>query len=140
MGEGGGGSGGINNNNGGNINFDNSQIYTKFKTIAPKIRPLCKEIESRISIREYQALLIDCHYCYTQQRKLLLSPFIVAHTRSLSLLPDLSTMIRTGCNYLIKLCQIEFDLFHLFFVTFSANLRLLFSFHFLYILLFYFYF
>lgn len=100
-----------------------TRAYIKFRALASTIRPLCEEIESRIQKREYKSLLSDCHYCYFQQRNRLLYGYVDNDIRDFAKLDDLSAMIRSGCAYLIRLCQNEFDLYKQFFSTFSSAMR-----------------
>lgn len=100
-----------------------TRSYIKFRAVADSIRPLCKEIEKRVRRREYLSLLGDCHYCYFQQRDLLLRKTVEETIRGYEKLPDLASMIRSGCAYLIRLCQSEYELYRLFFSTFSTAMR-----------------
>lgn len=100
-----------------------TRAYIKFKALASNLRPLCEEIESRIQKREYKSLLSDCHYCYFQQRYRLLYGHVDRDITNFAKLDDLSAMIRSGCAYLIRLCQYEYDLYKLFFNTFSSAMR-----------------
>lgn len=100
-----------------------TRAYIRFRTLATSLRPLCQEIEGRARRREYQSLLSDCHYCYFQQRSKLLRASVDENIRNLAKLPDLASMIRSGCAYLIRLCQSEYDLYQMFFHTFSTAMR-----------------
>jgi len=100
-----------------------TRAYIRFRTLASSLRPLCEEIEKRGRRREYQALLSDCHYCYFQQRYKLLSGSVQQNILNLQQLPDLTSMIRSGCAYLIRICQNEHELYRLFFSTFSTAMR-----------------
>ena len=100
-----------------------TRAYIKFRALADTLRPLCQEIESRAHRKEYQSLLSDCHYCYFQQRNRLLYASVDRAIRSFAQLEDLSAMIRSGCAYLIKLCQSEYELYKQFFSSFSAAMR-----------------
>lgn len=111
--------------------FEN-KVYLKFKQLATSLRPLCLEIEKRVEQKEYQSLLSDCHYCYFQQRYQLLYQNVQYNINQLSKNADLSSLIRSGSNYLLRLCQNEFDLYKLFFSSFSSAMRFAFLFFFPY--------
>lgn len=100
-----------------------TRAYIKFRSLANNLSPLCKEIESRAQRREYQSLLSDCHYCYFQQRNRILYSKVENDIKGFSKLDDLAAMIRSGCAYLIKLCQSEYELYKQFFSSFSTAMR-----------------
>jgi len=96
----------------------------RFRTLASKLQPLCQELESRASVSSaYATLLSDCHYCYAQQRKQLISPLVSQHIYSLTRSHDLPNMVRSGCSYLLRICSIEEQLFENFFAPSPAAVR-----------------
>jgi hypothetical protein len=99
--------------------------YGKFRATANNLRPLCKEIESRVQQREYQTLLNDCHYCYYHQRHQLLFPVVDAKIKEIIKSNQLSKILQDGCAYLFSLCQQEFELFQRVFSTYSTAMRTL---------------
>jgi hypothetical protein len=101
-------------------------FYVDFKLVAPKVKPLCTEIENRSGQREYAALLSDCHTVYFQQRRLLLHDLVSKNLLSVSTTSnDLTAATRDGCSYLLNICQLEHDLFCQFFTATSTGLRML---------------
>eukprot|EP00731_Ephydatia_muelleri_P030040 Em0021g563a len=94
------------------------QYYGKFRTNAPRIKALMKEIESRTKINhEYHTLLEDCRQCYLTQRSVLLMPCVIATVEEIKKLysTDHCGLLRAGCNVLCRVCQDEFQLFFHFF-------------------------
>ena len=87
---------------------------------APRIKALMSEIEARGQTNEdYSALLDECYSCYVAQRTaLLLEPvqkkvaMIIATSNS-----GLPHMTRSGCAYMIRICNNEQQLYSHFFST-----------------------
>eukprot|EP00123_Amoebidium_parasiticum_P014036 comp22291_c1_seq1/m.33053 comp22291_c1_seq1/g.33053 ORF comp22291_c1_seq1/g.33053 comp22291_c1_seq1/m.33053 type:complete len:828 (-) comp22291_c1_seq1:66-2549(-) len=95
-------------------------LYAKFGTRAPSVKALMDELEQWGSkYAEYQAVLYDSQACYFAQRLQLVTPII--HQRVLELnvqhAHDLPTWLRTGCAFLQRICQNEYQLYHRFFST-----------------------
>lgn len=103
-----------------------SQFYGKFRTKAPDIKDLMKEIEERSAkVSEYKTLLADCHQCYVSQRGLLLTPTVTASLEELKKArgSDNSGLVRSSCNVICRVCQDEYQLFFHFFTTESSYLN-----------------
>lgn len=103
-----------------------SQYYGKFRSCAPKIKALMKEIEKRIEKSpEYSNLLHDCLQCYMSQRSILLSPSItsslIQFTKQHS--TDYCSLVRSCCNFLSRVCIDEYQLYTHFFSETSNELN-----------------
>uniref|UniRef100_A0A8C4MCC4 Conserved oligomeric Golgi complex subunit 3 n=1 Tax=Equus asinus TaxID=9793 RepID=A0A8C4MCC4_EQUAS len=101
-------------------NADNAftLFYVKFRAAAPKVRTLIEQIEQRSEkIPEYQQLLNDIHQCYLDQRELLLGPSITCTVTELTSQNnrDHCALIRSGCAFMVHVCQDEHQLYNEFF-------------------------
>ncbi|KAG1667317.1 Conserved oligomeric Golgi complex subunit 3 [Nymphon striatum] len=100
--------------------YDNAftLFYGKFRTNAPRIKSLIEQIEDRVDKSdEYKELLSDCHNCYFHQRDTLLSSSVTAAINDLgsSHHRDHCALVRSGCAFLIHVCEDEHQLFYQFF-------------------------
>ncbi|KAF3961755.1 hypothetical protein CMV_013658 [Castanea mollissima] len=84
-----------------------SVIHVRFKAAANELKSVLEEIESRSSRKEYVQLLAECHKLYCEQR--------------LSLKESLPSLTRSGCAYLMQVCQLEHQLFDHFFPSSSED-------------------
>lgn len=100
-------------------------LYGKFRAHAPRIHSLVAQIEERVEKRtQYWELLDDCHQCYFSQREMLLGPSVstamndlaTAHQR------DHCALVRSGCAFLVHLCEDEHQLYGQFFTKVSPQL------------------
>ncbi|XP_035208176.1 conserved oligomeric Golgi complex subunit 3-like [Stegodyphus dumicola] len=92
--------------------------YGKFRSHAPRIHALMKQIEERIDkIPDYELLLSDCHQCYFNQREILLGPSVSATITELAEKhqKDHCSLVRSGCAFLLHVCEDENQLFQQFF-------------------------
>ncbi|XP_023604208.1 conserved oligomeric Golgi complex subunit 3 isoform X6 [Myotis lucifugus] len=108
-------------------NADNAftLFYVKFRTAAPKVRTLIEQIEQRSEkIPEYQQLLNDIHQCYLDQRELLLGPSITCTVTELTSQNnrDHCALIRSGCAFMVHVCQDEHQLYNEFFTKPTSKL------------------
>ncbi|XP_045116717.1 conserved oligomeric Golgi complex subunit 3-like [Portunus trituberculatus] len=106
---------------------DNAAVlyYGKFRTNAPRIKSLMAEIEDRVeNSPEYTNLLSDCHQCYFAQRNKLLGPCVTDAVAQLSqqYQRDYCSLVRSGCAFLVHVCEDEHALFHQFFSTTTPEL------------------
>ncbi|XP_069948876.1 conserved oligomeric Golgi complex subunit 3-like [Cherax quadricarinatus] len=106
---------------------DNAAVlyYGKFRTNAPRIKSLMAEIEDRVeNSPEYTNLLSDCHQCYFAQRQRLMGPCVADAVSQLSQKyeRDYCTLVRSGCAFLIHVCEDEHALFHQFFTAGTPDL------------------
>eukprot|EP01094_Clydonella_sp_ATCC50884_P016978 TRINITY_DN2875_c0_g1_i2.p1 TRINITY_DN2875_c0_g1~~TRINITY_DN2875_c0_g1_i2.p1 ORF type:complete len:886 (+),score=203.84 TRINITY_DN2875_c0_g1_i2:36-2660(+) len=103
---------------------DVSVANVKFRALAVKLRPLCEAIEKRAAVNaSYKGLLADCHSCYVQQRKVLISPSVSASTAAIIASSDIRTALRTGCTFLLRTCVTEHQLFSEFFEPSISAMR-----------------
>ena len=74
-------------------------------------------ISDNTHIVEYQNLLQDCHQCYFQQRQLLLGPCVTDAVNELvtNYSKDHCSLVRSGCAFLVHVCEDEHQLFNRFF-------------------------
>ena len=108
-------------------NTDNASIlyYGKFRTNAARIKSLMSEIEDRVEKSpEYLNLLSDCHQCYFNQRQILLGPCVSDAITQLSLKynRDYCSLVRSGCAFLVHVCEDEYALFYQFFSAPTSDL------------------
>ncbi|XP_046902260.1 conserved oligomeric Golgi complex subunit 3 [Hypomesus transpacificus] len=101
-------------------NADNAftLYYVKFRAAAPKVRTLIEQIEQRSEkIPEYHQLLDEIHLCYLDQREQLLSPSITSTISDLTSQnhKDHCALVRSGCAFMVHVCQDEHQLYNEFF-------------------------
>uniref|UniRef100_A0A8C4INW8 Conserved oligomeric Golgi complex subunit 3 n=1 Tax=Dicentrarchus labrax TaxID=13489 RepID=A0A8C4INW8_DICLA len=101
-------------------NADNAftLYYVKFRAVAPKVRSLIEQIEQRADkIPEYHQLLDEIHQCYLDQREQLLSPSITSTITDLTNQnsKDHCALVRSGCSFMVHVCQDEHQLYNEFF-------------------------
>lgn len=97
----------------------------QLKLIAPKLRPLCIEVEKKATKREYASYLTDILSVYFQNRKNILLPRLNYQIKNLLESDDIFKILRQGCYYFIKICLEENELSNLFFTQSFKNLRML---------------
>ncbi|XP_024904766.1 conserved oligomeric Golgi complex subunit 3 [Pteropus alecto] len=91
-------------------------FYVKFRAAAPKVRvSLVTGIQCRYET--YQQLLSDIHQCYLGQRELLLGPSIACAVTELTSQNnrDHCALVRSGCAFMVHVCQDEHQLYSEFF-------------------------
>ncbi|KAM8854900.1 conserved oligomeric Golgi complex subunit 3 [Spinachia spinachia] len=108
-------------------NADNAftLYYVKYRAAAPKVRSLIEQIEQRAEkVPEYRQLLEDIHQCYLDQRELLLSPSITSTITDLTNqnCKDHCALVRSGCAFMVHVCQDEHQLYNEFFSKPAAKL------------------
>nr|XP_033803321.1 conserved oligomeric Golgi complex subunit 3 [Geotrypetes seraphini] len=108
-------------------NADNAftLYYVKFRAAAPKVSTLIEQIEQRAEkISEYQHLLGEIHQCYLDQREHLLSPSITMTISDLTSQNnrDHCALVRSGCAFMVHVCQDEHQLYNEFFTKTSPKL------------------
>uniref|UniRef100_A0A673H953 Conserved oligomeric Golgi complex subunit 3 n=1 Tax=Sinocyclocheilus rhinocerous TaxID=307959 RepID=A0A673H953_9TELE len=108
-------------------NADNAftLYYVKFRAAAPKVQRLIEQVEQRSDkIPEYQQLLDEIHQCYLEQREVLLSPCINATITDLTSQnnKDHCALVRSGCAFMVHVCQDEHQLYSEFFSKPSSKL------------------
>ncbi|XP_017652184.1 conserved oligomeric Golgi complex subunit 3 [Nannospalax galili] len=108
-------------------NADNAftLFYVKFRAAAPKVRTLIEQIEQRSEkIPEYQQLLNDIHQCYLDQREHLLGPSIACTVTELTSQNnrDHCALVRSGCAFMVHVCQDEHQLYNEFFTKPTSKL------------------
>ncbi|XP_076804078.1 conserved oligomeric Golgi complex subunit 3-like [Clavelina lepadiformis] len=100
--------------------------YGKFRTNAPKIKGLMEQIEQRAEKNEeYKQLLTDIHTCYFAQRELLLSPSVTSAMADLVNInkTDHCALVRSGCAFMVHVCEDEHQLYSHFFSMHSVKLH-----------------
>ncbi|XP_073436380.1 conserved oligomeric Golgi complex subunit 3 isoform X2 [Dendrobates tinctorius] len=93
-------------------------FYVKFRGAAPKVRTLIEQMELRSEkLPEYQLLLGEIHQCYLDQRENLLSPSITSTITDLTSQNnrDHCALVRSGCAFMVHVCQDEHQLYNEFF-------------------------
>uniref|UniRef100_A0A8C0YC87 Conserved oligomeric Golgi complex subunit 3 n=1 Tax=Cyprinus carpio carpio TaxID=630221 RepID=A0A8C0YC87_CYPCA len=107
-------------------NADNAftLYYVKFRAAAPKVRVrLVPESLCLVCVR-YQQLLDEIHQCYLEQREVLLSPSINSTFTDLTTQnnKDHCALVRSGCAFMVHVCQDEHQLYNEFFSKPSSKL------------------
>ncbi|XAR53530.1 hypothetical protein NMG60_11022121 [Bertholletia excelsa] len=98
-----------------------SVIYVRFKAAASELKPVLGEIESRSSRKEYSQILSECHKLYCEQRLSLVKGIV--HQRISEFAKEtLPSLTRSGCAYLMQVCQLEHQLFDHFFPSSSEDI------------------
>ncbi|XP_042485003.1 conserved oligomeric Golgi complex subunit 3 [Macadamia integrifolia] len=98
-----------------------SVIYVRFKAAAGELKPLLEEIESRASRKEYAQLLAECHRLYCEQRLSLVRGIVHQRVSEFAKKEALPSLTRSGCAYLMQVCQLEHQLFDHFFPSSSED-------------------
>ncbi|KAM1047409.1 hypothetical protein FF1_026693 [Malus domestica] len=92
-----------------------SVIYVRFKAAASELKPVLEEIESRASRKEYTQILTECHKLYCEQRLSLVRGIVHQRISEFAKKEALPSLTRSGCAYLMQVCQLEHQLFVHFF-------------------------
>ncbi|KAJ1691405.1 hypothetical protein LUZ63_015560 [Rhynchospora breviuscula] len=100
---------------------EESIIYVRFKAAASELKPILKEIEDRASRKEYAQILSECHKLYCEQRLYLLKGIVQQRVSEYAKREPLPSLTRSGCSYLMQVCQFENQLFDHFFPTSSKD-------------------
>ncbi|XP_017616734.1 conserved oligomeric Golgi complex subunit 3-like [Gossypium arboreum] len=98
-----------------------SIIYVRFKAAASELKPILEEIESKASRKEYIYLLAECHKLYCEQRLSLIKGTVHQRISEFAKKEGLPSLTRSGCAYLMQVCQLEHQLFHHFFPSSSED-------------------
>ncbi|KAJ0821205.1 putative oligomeric Golgi complex, subunit 3, cullin repeat-like-containing domain superfamily [Helianthus annuus] len=99
-----------------------SIIYVRFKAAASELKPILEEIERRSSRKEYVQLLSECHKIYCEQRLSLVKGIVSERISEYSKKETLPSITRSGCAYLMQVCQLEHQLFDHFFPSTSEDI------------------
>ncbi|KAJ3686770.1 hypothetical protein LUZ61_015934 [Rhynchospora tenuis] len=100
---------------------EESIIYVRFKAAASELKPILKEIEDRASRKEYEQILSECHKLYCEQRLYLIKGIVQQRVSEYAKREPLPSLTRSGCAYLMQVCQFEHQLFDHFFPTSSKD-------------------
>nr|VDD02010.1 unnamed protein product [Brassica rapa] len=98
-----------------------SVIYVRFKAAASELKPVLEEIESRSARKEYVQILAECHRLYCEQRLSLVKGIVHQRVSDFSKKEALPSLTRSGCAYLMQVCQMEYQLFTHFFPASSEE-------------------
>ncbi|KAJ6891360.1 hypothetical protein NC651_024759 [Populus alba x Populus x berolinensis] len=99
-----------------------SVIYVRFKAASTELKPILEEIESRSSRKEYAQILADCHKLYCEQRLSLVKGIVHQRISEFAKKEALPSLTRSGCAYLMLVCQLEHQLFDHFFPSSSEDI------------------
>ncbi|KAL4554308.1 hypothetical protein LXL04_039527 [Taraxacum kok-saghyz] len=99
-----------------------SIIYVRFKAAASELKPVLEEIERRSSRKEYVQILSECHRIYCEQRLSLVKGIVSQRITAYSKKETLPSLTRSGCAYLMQVCQLEHQLFDHFFPSTSEDI------------------
>ncbi|KAF2285121.1 hypothetical protein GH714_037969 [Hevea brasiliensis] len=98
-----------------------SVIYVRFKAAANELKPILEEIEGRSSRKEYAQVLEECHKLYCEQRLSLVKGIVLQRISEFAKKEALPSLTRSGCAYLMQVCQLEHQLFDHFFPSSSED-------------------
>ncbi|XP_042498816.1 conserved oligomeric Golgi complex subunit 3-like isoform X2 [Macadamia integrifolia] len=98
-----------------------SVIYVRFKATVRELNPLLEEIESRSLRKEYAQLLAECHWLYCEQGLSLVRGIVHQLISEFAKKEALPSLTRSGCAYLMQVCQLEHQLFDHFFPSSSED-------------------
>ncbi|KAL6519237.1 Golgi transport complex subunit 3 [Orobanche gracilis] len=98
-----------------------SIIYVRFKAAANELKPVLEEIESRKPRKEYVQILTECHKLYCEQRLSLVRGIVHQRISEFAKKEALPSLTRSGCAYLMQVCQLEHQLFDHFFPSSSED-------------------
>ncbi|GAV70985.1 Sec34 domain-containing protein [Cephalotus follicularis] len=99
-----------------------SVIFVRFKAAASELKPVLEEIESRSSRKEYVRILAECHRLYCEQRLSLVKGIVHQRISEFAKKEALPSLTRSGCAYLMQVCQLEHQLFDHFFPSSSEDI------------------
>ncbi|CAK9147861.1 unnamed protein product [Ilex paraguariensis] len=102
--------------------LETSVIYVRFKVAASELKPVLEEIESRSSRKEYVQILAECHKLYCEQRLSLVRGIVHQRISEFAKKESLPSLTRSGCAYLMQVCQHEHQLFDHFFPSSSKDI------------------
>uniref|UniRef100_A0A668AYI2 Conserved oligomeric Golgi complex subunit 3 n=1 Tax=Myripristis murdjan TaxID=586833 RepID=A0A668AYI2_9TELE len=102
------------------MHFMKSHIVNTMQNLTSQLtkRSLIEQIEQRAEkIPEYHQLLDEIHQCYLDQREQLLSPSITSTITDLTNQnsKDHCALVRSGCAFMVHVCQDEHQLYNEFF-------------------------
>ncbi|KAJ4808906.1 Conserved oligomeric Golgi complex subunit 3 [Rhynchospora pubera] len=100
---------------------EESIIYVRFKAATSELKPILKEIEDGASRKEYAQILSECHKLYCEQRLYLIKGIVQQRVSEYAKREPLPSLTRSGCAYLMQVCQFEHQLFDHFFPTSSKD-------------------
>ncbi|KAL2628805.1 hypothetical protein R1flu_013491 [Riccia fluitans] len=100
---------------------ETSVLYVRFKAAASELKVLMEELESRGSRKEYAQILTDCHTLFCEQRLSLVQGVVSQRISEYAKKEALPSLTRSGCAYLMQVCQLEHQLFDHFFPASSAD-------------------
>ncbi|KAL6585674.1 Golgi transport complex subunit 3 [Orobanche minor] len=98
-----------------------SIIYVRFKAAANELKSVLEEIESRKPRKEYVQILKECHKLYCEQRLSLVRGIVHQRISEFAKKEALPSLTRSGCAYLMQVCQLEHQLFDHFFPSSSED-------------------
>ncbi|KAJ3704870.1 hypothetical protein LUZ61_008575 [Rhynchospora tenuis] len=100
---------------------EESIIYVRFKAAASELKPILGEIEGRASRKKFAQILSDCHKLYCEQRLYLIKGIVQQRVLDYAKKEPLTSLTRSGCAYLMQVCQFEHQLFDHFFPSSSKD-------------------
>jgi len=100
---------------------EESIIYVRFKAAASELKPILGEIEGRAARKEYVQILSECHKLYCEQRLYLIKGIVQQRVSEYAKKEPLPSLTRSGCAYLMQVCQFEHQLFDHFFPSSSKD-------------------
>ncbi|KAI8553255.1 hypothetical protein RHMOL_Rhmol05G0001400 [Rhododendron molle] len=102
-----------------------SVIYVRFKAAASELKPVLEEIERRSPRKEYVQILAECHKLYCEQRLSLVKGIVHRRISEFAKKDKLPSLTRSGCAYLMQVCQLEHQLFDHFFPSSAEDISCL---------------
>ena len=101
--------------------IEETLLYEKFQSLSEELRPLISQVEKRYLYDqdEYGALLTEFFSTWVSVRGQLLHARIKIEINRIQIthqqVPDLISLVTTGCNYMRSVCTAEWNLFKSYF-------------------------
>ncbi|KAB2049920.1 hypothetical protein ES319_A13G209900v1 [Gossypium barbadense] len=97
-----------------------SIIYVRFKAAASEVMISFFDVETHQGKNMFY-LLAECHKLYCEQRLSLIKGTVHQRISEFAKKEGLPSLTRSGCAYLMQVCQLEHQLFHHFFPSSSED-------------------
>ena len=109
-------------------NHSYTLFYSKFRSNSQRIKSLIEQLEQRANtspLSDYKDALSECQSFYASQRRLLLQNCVLNTITELTKKynRDTCSLVRSGCSFMVRLCQDESKLFSHFFTESSIHLK-----------------
>lgn len=87
------------------VTADPALLYARFRAVAPDLRPLVAEVESRSHLADYTVILADCQHSYFALRESLIRPGLQAQLSAYNRAPTLLDAVRLDVLFWYRLAN-----------------------------------